>query len=715
MYFFSTRLQCFHYLSGECFCMWKRKAYRVVVLRISLLGFLLMTLIHLGLSRNPDPVTIEIIPDRKEYRFAGPGTIYEALEKEGQGTVTLTPSEGLIAGEAFNLQIQYTVGEEPLQPGDAFVVIIPYPFSRPTYINPTLAAETNRTHQQQTDGLQNGFSRVWCSNADVRLSIFCNPFFDNSRLGEGWHIIVTVDNAVLKTGETITVSYGDGKYGSPGALTHLAQEYEFASLIYRQIDWKTIKQDFEAEKRGRVYNYAKEHYFVENSPLIKVNGAQAENFIVTVPSRVQTGTEFELKVVARDRFGNVANFHEGTAAFEYQPELMLPEVFDFTKRDRGIKSFVCEARGSGTYTVKVHARYNRITGESNPVIVADNRAPKQLYWGDLHVHTIDSDGLGTVSAAYRYGRDAADLDFCAITDHLDGVTPIIRKNAEAYNDPGRFVTFNAFEQSGIAEGGGDIILYFKQADVKYEQMLPNRRAYSARINIDQIADIVDGMNKQDIIIIPHNHGGNYSEFREGFANEAVRLIEIYSVWGNSEQAEVKYRPFHWGKKPRSVQQALAWKYMVGIMASGDEHAGKAGYGSWLRRRKAWQSGLVGAYSTSLTRDGLWEALWNRQVYGTTGARMILDVSLNGHPMGSILNASGNHRRRLAVSVTGTEEIKEIHIIKNNKSIHQVNPVGRTASLTYTDTAPNTDFDYYYVRVVQEDTELAWSSPIWIIE
>ena len=658
---------------------------------------------------------IEIKAERDAYRLVGPETIYRVSPKRGLGKVRLTPARGFVAGEAFTLTVEYTPEKEPLNPGDAFVIIIPYPFSQPTHVDSdsTLPMRIN-SRRSQSAGMRNGFARVWSSNPNVSLSLFCDPLQDNSRLGEGWHLIATVRDAPLVAGETLTVSYGNQKYGSPGALTYLAQEYEIASLVYRQIDWKKIAQELDSGNSVRVYQWAQDHALIVDSPRLQVRGAQLAQYVVTAPSLVQAGEAFEFKVVARDRFGNVASACEDRIAFADKEGMILPEDYRFTPEDSGIKSFRAKVQAKRDCSILVSGSGGQ-AAESNPIRVVSEKLKHRIYWGDLHVHTVESDGIGTVSNAYRYGRDASDLDFGAVTDHLDGVKDVIRRNAEAFNDPGRFVTLNAFEFSGIPEGGGDIILYFKKADQRYETLFPSRRGFGGAVNIDEVARIVDEANQRDILIIPHNHGGDYKEYRKGFASESVRLMEIYSVWGNSEQAEVEVRPYHWGKKPRSLQQALALGYQVGIIASGDDHSGKLGSGTWLRRRKAYQSGLVAAFSESLTRDGLWKALWNRRVYGTTGARIILDFSLNGHPMGQILKASENRSRELKAVVRGTENLKGVYLIKNNQIVYQQGARGsRNTKFTYLDESSFTERDHYYLRVLQEDSELAWSSPIWVL-
>ena len=40
-----------------------------------------------------------------------------------------------------------------------------------------------------------------------------------------------------------------------------------------------------------------------------------------------------------------------------------------------------------------------------------------VFFGNLHSHTSYSDGTGTPSQAYKHARDAAKLEFLAITEH----------------------------------------------------------------------------------------------------------------------------------------------------------------------------------------------------------------------------------------------------------------------------------------------------------
>ena len=75
-----------------------------------------------------------------------------------------------------------------------------------------------------------------------------------------------------------------------------------------------------------------------------------------------------------------------------------------------------------------------------------------LYSGELHAHTGDSDGKETVKEAYKYARDVAKLDFFSVTDHSNSFSNSVyqgkhQTNADNYNDPGTFVALFGYEQT----------------------------------------------------------------------------------------------------------------------------------------------------------------------------------------------------------------------------------------------------------------------------
>jgi hypothetical protein len=69
---------------------------------------------------------------------------------------------------------------------------------------------------------------------------------------------------------------------------------------------------------------------------------------------------------------------------------------------------------------------------------------------------------------------------------------------------------------------------------------------------------------------------------------------------------------------------------------------------------------------------------------------------------------------LRVNAIGTGSIRRVEVVHNEGYAYEITPTGqRQAQFNYVDAHPVTGENRYYVRVEQEDGNLAWSSPVWI--
>ena len=94
----------------------------------------------------------------------------------------------------------------------------------------------------------------------------------------------------------------------------------------------------------------------------------------------------------------------------------------------------------------------------------------------------------------------------------------------------------------------------------------------------------------------------------------------------------------------------------------------------------------------------------------SGQRILLRATLNGASMGSTL-APGN--AELNVMVSGTDVIDRVEIIRSGQVVERL-AVGDTADFSGTwDLGRLQAGEYVYVRVVQVDRGLAWSSPFFV--
>ncbi len=66
-----------------------------------------------------------------------------------------------------------------------------------------------------------------------------------------------------------------------------------------------------------------------------------------------------------------------------------------------------------------------------------------------------------------------------------------------------------------------------------------------------------------------------------------------------------------------------------------------------------------------------------------------------------------------VRILGTSRVAQVDIIKNEAIIYSTRPNQKAVDLTFVDQDAAAGTSYYYVRVLQDDRQIAWSSPIWV--
>jgi hypothetical protein len=120
---------------------------------------------------------------------------------------------------------------------------------------------------------------------------------------------------------------------------------------------------------------------------------------------------------------------------------------------------------------------------------------------------------------------------------------------------------------------------------------------------------------------------------------------------------------------------------------------------------------MAVYTESLEREDVFQGIYHRRTYATTGSRIILRFSVNGLPMGSEGRQKGAPVIR--VSAVGTTDLKGVRIVRNGKIIHAVDPPGDSADFEFVDRSGDPGPAYYYVDLVQDDGEKAISSPVWL--
>ena len=108
------------------------------------------------------------------------------------------------------------------------------------------------------------------------------------------------------------------------------------------------------------------------------------------------------------------------------------------------------------------------------------------------------------------------------------------------------------------------------------------------------------------------------------------------------------------------------------------------------------------------------AMKQRHAYAATD-NILLDVRATGadgdHIMGDVFTCSGPPK--LKVKVVGTGKLADVIVVKDEQVVYTTSPTKNDSEFEFTDLqAKKGQESYYYVRVVQADKRIAWSSPMW---
>src|SRR5690606_12539585 len=127
--------------------------------------------------------------------------------------------------------------------------------------------------------------------------------------------------------------------------------------------------------------------------------------------------------------------------------------------------------------------------------------------------------------------------------------------------------------------------------------------------------------------------------------EIERLVEMYSI-GGSQEVPTLEKMNKGLSENNSVTGGLKNGFKLGMIGVGDTHDGRPGDALHELQVKPesyknlHKPGLTGIWAKDLTRESIFDALWNRRVYATTHHRTIVKFLANDFPMGSIMEVKG---------------------------------------------------------------------------
>jgi len=334
----------------------------------------------------------------------------------------------------------------------------------------------------------------------------------------------------------------------------------------------------------------------------------------------------------------------------------------------------------------------------------------KLFYGNLHEHTDVSVCQRiydqSIDESYQHMRDVTHLDFACVTDHGFNLNPYYwyytAKLARTNDDPGHFLTFlgeewtSTFEKYSEKHPYG----YYGHRNLVFaDPYFP--KWFNAQTGRTP-AELWEELRKlnANFVQIPHQLAdtGNVPVDWDFTDERAQPVAEIFQVRGSYEykgapREAVRQTP----TQGYFIQDAWARGIVIGVIASPD-HGG--GYGKAC------------VFAPELSREAILDALRARRCFGSTAAKIFLDVRADGHLMGEKVDRSPGKSVKVEIRVRCPADIERIEVCRNNRFVYTNQPEGRAAELAFVDCEPIEGRSYYYVRVIQKDKEIAWSSPIW---
>ena len=360
------------------------------------------------------------------------------------------------------------------------------------------------------------------------------------------------------------------------------------------------------------------------------------------------------------------------------------------------------------------------------------RQSERLFFGQLHSHTTYSDGAGTLSQALDYIAalpEADNLQFVAFTDHSNYFDSSTNANPEgALYDMNQAAAasrerwaayqkeisdFNATHEGILAIGGFEMtwsggpghintfgtpgIVSRNNAELNRKDGDAGLKAYYRLLSQPEGAGSISQFNH------PSEKFGTFADFayRDPVIDDRIFLVEVGN--GSGQIGSGGYYPSY-----EMYTLALDKGWHLAPSNNQDNHSGRWGNAN---------TGRDVVLADSLSQESLFEAIRAYRVYATEDQNLELYYTANGKPLGSVLPVQ---------SLDGALEIElrlfDPDVEDGFRKAEVIVDGGKTA-YTWEDAAElkggyvscrlEPSYTYYYIRVTQNDGELAVTAPVWV--
>lgn len=340
------------------------------------------------------------------------------------------------------------------------------------------------------------------------------------------------------------------------------------------------------------------------------------------------------------------------------------------------------------------------TGDPPRPSEANTRRTPGILWGDLHGMAFNQRPLDDF---YLYATEEAKLSFAAAMRFsynicVDGVWQDVKDAAERFTVPGRFVAVAGVEFGTPPDGSHRNAHFFHPEHVPpifFEERPP---ALDPRLIRRFSPDTVFCRDLDDFYATVDKYGGIVSGHFHTLQYEREIMAEIWQKQiGSKDEEEHIFGLLNEGMR-------------LGIVGGSDTHDSMPGNPE-PEPGCPQTAGFMAVLADEIIPDALREAILQRRVYGTTGARIALCFEASGYPMGSVVPRTVP--RMFQVRVEGTAPLADVELIRDGVVVDRMEPSRIACEGVLRDPAPDDHRTHWYLlRITQQDGHRAWSSPIW---
>jgi hypothetical protein len=572
------------------------------------------------------------------------------------GTAVLDPSGSFEAGSLQTFTLVYTAGRFGID--DTGSLKIGFRFA--TDFGPV----------QFTDPKAQGYTTVEASNGATLETRW--EFKRNIR---PWSrsLYIGVVRDFLAPGDTITVRFGDRRFGSPGIRLQTYCESEFEFRVFAD--------------PIATYDYVA----LPESPKIRIVPGAGVRWSALLPTCVRTGAPFRLALKVDDRWGNPSDRVDRFVRLSAdRPISGLPDGLHLQPGRFGAVIDGLRIADTGDAVIAVRDESGRELCRSNPLRVLPDDTALLHFWGDTHGQSNETLGTNSAREYFAFGRDKAHLDVIGHQGNDFQITGAFWRELNAltkqFDQPGRFVCIPGYEWSANTAVGGDRNVHYRHEGEtihrsSHAQIADPENMADEAADAHTAHDLFDRLKGKDCVVAAHV-GGRYADIKYAHDGALETAVEVHSAWGT----------FEW-----LLHDAFDKGFRVGIVANSDGHKGRPGacfpgasfFGS--------QGGLTCFLADRLDRGAIFESMRRRRHYATTGNRAFVSVSVELGADGEVFErdpacgASRSERTRRLVmgdiariagdevefvaEVVGSAPIERIDLFDGRDLVETVRPYG----------------------------------------